>query len=69
MHNLMQQPVEVLRQGLNGQRPVDEDVISSVSLLADRLSRLQALNPMFETVSFSPEVEAMMATKMAMAVN
>lgn len=69
MQNQMQQPVEILRQGLNGQRPVDEDVMSSVTLLADRLGRLQAMSPMFEAVCFSPEVEAMMATNMAMAVN
>lgn len=69
MQNQMQSPMEVLRQGLNGQRPVDEDVAASAALLADQLARLKALDPMFRTVSFSPEIEAMMATNMAMAVN
>ncbi len=69
MQNQMQSPMEVLRQGLNGQRPVDEDVTASATLLADRLARLKAMSPMFQTVSFSPEIEAMMATNMAMAVN
>jgi hypothetical protein len=69
MHNQMQQPIEVLRQGLYGQRPVDEDVAASAALLAERLGRLKAINPLFETVAFSPDIEAMMASSLAMAVN
>lgn len=65
----MQEPVEVLRQRLNGERLVDEDVISSVTMLADKLGRLKTLNPMFEAVGFSPDIEAMMATNMAMTAN
>ena len=69
MYNQMQEPVEVLRQGLDGTRLVDEDVVSSAVLLADRLSRLKTISPMFEAVSFSPDIEAMMAEHMAAAVN
>ena len=69
MHNQMQEPVDVLRQGLSGQRLVDEDVVSSAVLLADRLSRLKMTSPMFEAVSFSPDVEAMMAANMAAVAN
>ena len=69
MHNQMQEPVDVLRQGLGGQRLVDEDVVSSAVLLADRLSRLKTLSPMFEAVCFSPDVEAMMAEHMAAVAN
>lgn len=69
MHNQMQQPIEVLRQGLYGQRPVDEDVAASAALLAERLGRLKAINPLFETVGFSPDIEAMMASTLEMAVN
>ena len=69
MHNQMQEPVEVLRQRLSGERFVDEDVVSSVHLLADRLGRLKAMSPMFEAVSFSPDVEAMMKSDLAMTVN
>jgi hypothetical protein len=69
MHNQMQEPVEVLRQRLSGERFVDEDVISSVVVLADRLERLKAISPMFEAVSFSPDVEALMKANLAMTVN
>lgn len=69
MHNQMQEPVEVLRQRLNGERLVDENVVSSVTTLADRLSRLKTLDPMFDSVCFSPDIEAMMAANLAMTVN
>lgn len=69
MHSQMTEPVEVLRQRLNGERLVDEDVISSVALLADKLDRLKMMNPMFESVCFSPDIEAMVASNMAMTVN
>ena len=69
MHNQMQEPVEVLRQRLNGERLVDEDVISSAARLADKLGRLKALDPMFEAICFSPDIEAMMAINMTMTVN
>ena len=64
MHNQLQEPIEVLRQGLGGQRLVDEDVVSSAVLLAEKLEHLKRTSPMFEAVSFSPDVEAMMAEHM-----
>ena len=69
MHNQMQEPVEVLSQGLNGERLVDDDVISSAAMLADKLARLKAQSPMFEMVCFSPDVEAMLAEHLAMTAN
>ena len=64
MHNQVHEPIEVLRQSLGGQRLVDEDVVSSAVLLADKLEHLKRTSPMFEAVSFSPDVEAMMAEHM-----
>jgi hypothetical protein len=69
MQNYSQEPVEVLRQGLCGQRRVDDDVVSSAVILADRLSRLKTFGPMFEAISFSPDIEAMLAAHTAAAVN
>ena len=56
--------IEVLRQGLAGQRPVDEELVTSAAVLADRLEMLKRSSPLFEAVSFSPEVETMMAQQM-----
>ena len=57
----MENPVVVLREGITGQRRMDEGVESSVVILADRLQQLKRQNPIFEAVSFSPDVEAMMS--------
>lgn len=65
MRNQMHEPVDILRQSLYGERPVDEDVVSSVTKLADKLNRLKQLSPLFESVGFSPTVEAMAARDMA----
>lgn len=69
MHDQMQEPVDVLKQQLNGQRLVDDEVISSAATLADKLARLKAHSPMFEAVCFSPDVEAMLAEHLAMTTN
>jgi hypothetical protein len=61
--------VEMLRQGLVGQRPVDEEVLTSAAILGDRLEILKRTNPLFEAVSFSPEVEAMMAEQLTAVAN
>jgi hypothetical protein len=57
----MESPVQVLQQRLAGQRPTDETVRSAAQELAERLSRLQALSPMFAGVSFSPDVMPFLA--------
>ena len=69
MKTRMNHEIEVLRQGLVGQRPVDEEVLTSAAVLSDRLEMLKRSNPLFAAVSFSPEVEAMMAEQLTAVVN
>ena len=69
MHNLMQEPIDVLRQQLHEGHPVDEDVLSSAAVLADRLEMLKAQHPMFQQVGFSPDIEAIMMAQTVMTVN
>lgn len=64
----MESPVQILQQHLSGQRPTDGTVLLAAADLAERLSRLKASFPMFEAVSFSPDVEAMLTADMP-AVN
>ncbi len=59
--------MEVLREGLAGQRPADELVLASAVVLSERLESLKRSSPLFEAVSFSPEVEAMMAEQLVAA--
>ncbi|MEN8126991.1 MAG: hypothetical protein ABFR90_04205 [Planctomycetota bacterium] len=61
--------VEVLRQGLVSSCQMNDEVLSSAILLADRLEALKRSNPMFDAVSFSPDIEAMLAEQLTAAAN
>ena len=69
METRMKNEIEILRQGLIGQQPVDDEVLTSAAVLGDRLEMLKQSSPLFEAVSFSPDVEAMMAQQLTAAVN
>ncbi|MHC5214383.1 MAG: hypothetical protein ACYSOO_07345 [Planctomycetota bacterium] len=69
METQMKNEIEILRQGLIGQQPVDDEVLTSAAVLGDRLEMLKQSSPLFETVSFSPDVEAMMAQQLTAVVN
>ena len=69
MKTRMNHEIEVLRQGLVGQRMVDEEVLTSAAVLSDRLEMLKRTSPLFEAVSFSPEVEAVMAEQLTAVAN
>ena len=46
-----------IRQILAGERGADEQTFASVSILQDRLKRLQKLDKAFSGIAFSPDVE------------
>jgi hypothetical protein len=61
--------VEVLRRELATGTPAGDKAISSAVILAERLDRLKRSSRLFEAVSFSPEVEAMLSEQLAAAAN
>ena len=61
--------LEVLRRRLNDSMPADDRGHHAAVVLAERLEQLKRRSPMFEAVSFSPQVEAMMAEHLATAAN
>ncbi len=69
METRMNNEIEMLRQGLTGQRPVDDAVLTSAAVLGDRLEMLKRNSSLFDAVSFSPEVEAMMAQQLTAVAN
>ncbi len=69
METRMNNEIEMLRQGLVGQQSVDEAVLTSAAVLGDRLEMLKRSSSLFEAVSFSPDVEAMMAQQMTAVAN
>ena len=60
--------VQVLRQAVND-GSMTEAATASAIILAERLEQLKRTSRMFEAVSFSPEVETLLAEHMAAAVN
>lgn len=62
-------PVEVLRRGLVNSASVDDEMMSSAVLLADRLEALKRTSPLYEAVSFSPQVEAMIELQLTATAN
>ena len=69
MNRQSNNPVEVLRRGLMNSASVNDEMVSSALLLADRLEALKRTSPLFEAVSFSPQVEAMVEAHLAVAAN
>ena len=61
--------VRVLRRELATGTPASEEAISSALILAGRLDQLKKSSPLFEAISFSPEVEAMLSEQLAAAAN
>jgi len=59
---------DILTKSLRGERAVDEQTFSSLEILGERLGRLKKLSPVFEAVSFSPEIERLREAKNAIAV-
>jgi hypothetical protein len=50
----------VVRQALCG-KAADEKVLASLSALEEKLERLKQISPAFANVSFSPQVERLIA--------
>ncbi len=58
---------KVIRENLEGSRPCDESVFSSVAVLAERLEKIKR-NPMFQGVDFSCEAEELACCEMMSAI-
>lgn len=59
--------VDTVRQGLTGHSPADEQTLASATILAERLGRINQLGGLFEQVSFSPQMQALMSRQFAAA--
>ena len=58
----------ILKESLAGERAVNEQTFTSISVLGERLERLKKLDGIFEDVAFSPAVRKMARQKSAIAV-
>jgi hypothetical protein len=59
---------QIVSESLSQDRAVDERTFASLSVLAERLERLQELDSAFSAVGFSPDVEELQRRKNAVAI-
>jgi hypothetical protein len=57
MAELFYDELSRVRNHLDGQCPADEQTLSAVSVLADRLEQLRKQSPLFAAVSLSPNLQ------------
>jgi hypothetical protein len=53
--------VNRVREHLDGQCPADEQTLSAVSVLAERLERLKRQSSLFAKITFSPNLQQLAA--------
>lgn len=58
----------VVMDAITGQRKFDDNIFSSVAVLAERLEKLKSSNSLFAGISFSPAVEELAAIEMTSAL-
>ena len=57
MTELFYDEVDRVREHLDGQCPADEETLSAVGVLADRLERLKKQSSLFAKITFSPNIQ------------
>lgn len=60
---------KVITESLSGARSTDEDIFSSIAVLAERLERLKKTNALFDEVGFSEQVEELALREMISAIS
>ena len=59
---------QVVKGSIAGERPVDEQTLASLTILAERLERLKKLDNAFSDIAFSPAVRKLAKQRNAVAV-
>ncbi|MFA5251168.1 MAG: hypothetical protein WC454_01110 [Phycisphaerae bacterium] len=60
---------QIVEQGLNGERAVDEQTLASVEILSERLDRLKKLDKIFSGIEFSSAVKKLKSRRNIVAVS
>ena len=61
--------LKTVNESISGARPIDEDTLSSVAVLADRLEILKKTSSLFSGVSFSDDVQELSDCEMISAIS
>jgi len=59
---------QIVRDSIAGERAVDEQTLTSLAILTERLERLKKLDNSFSDIAFSSAVKRLKARKNAVAV-
>ena len=59
----------VIKDCLSNGRAMDEDAMSSVAVLAERLERLKKTSSLFADIMFSPQVEELAQRELVSAIS
>ena len=61
--------LKTVKESISGQRPIDEETLSSVAVLAERLDRLKETSSLFADVAFSDDVQELADCEMISAIS
>ena len=61
--------LKTVKESISGARPIDEDTLSSVAVLAERLERLKKASSLFADVAFSDDVQELADCEMISAIS
>jgi hypothetical protein len=60
---------KIVGKSMSGEREIDEQTFASLEILGERLERLKDLDPVFDVVTFSPNICELKASKKAVTVS
>ena len=49
--------LQIVRESIDGRRPMDQDTVDSIGVLSDRLERLRGFGSFYSQIEFSPDVQ------------
>ncbi len=61
--------LKTVKESISGTRPIDEDTLSSVAALAERLEKLKETSSLFADVAFSDDVQELADCEMISAIS
>jgi len=61
--------LKTVKESISGIRPINEDTLSSVAVLAERLEKLKETSSLFADVAFSDDVQELADCEMISAIS
>jgi len=62
-------PIRILKASITGERAIDQETLTSVAVLAERLERLKKTSSLFSDITFSRDVQQLADCRMTPAIS